>query len=259
MSSLVPAVAGHDEFVERPGSEGRGGGASGVGVDGHDERGGAGRGREDVQVTGVDASVGERGRAVEVVRHGRVPSWFRPRDGKAVGDVDNGVGRAAGPPCSRLLESKSGLLSPQAVLFRYSPPAPRHRAAARSFSPDPVGSTPVVFAMGMGLAQPSLMRPPSDGRRRRPGVSPSSVPSPTRSHAQAERIRRRRQLCQERRPPWLASRFPQSRLGAGPSTRGTCAASGETLRSGPPRGQGLHEPGQSAPCPATGHPLRHRS
>jgi hypothetical protein len=36
---------------------------------GHDERAGAESGRKDVQVTGVDAAVGERGRAVEVVRH----------------------------------------------------------------------------------------------------------------------------------------------------------------------------------------------
>jgi hypothetical protein len=66
---LSGAVAGDDELIQRAGSEGARGRASGVGVDGQDERAGTGRGRKDVQVTGVYAAVGERGRAVEVVRH----------------------------------------------------------------------------------------------------------------------------------------------------------------------------------------------
>src|SRR5262249_13383458 len=67
-------VAGDDEFVAGVGPECCRGGAPGVGVDGQDERGGAGRCGEGVQITWVDAPVGAVGGAVEVVRHG----WVSP-------------------------------------------------------------------------------------------------------------------------------------------------------------------------------------
>jgi hypothetical protein len=64
------AVAGQGELVDGVGPECGGGGPSGVRVDREDERGGAGRPGERVQVAEVDAPVGAVGGTIEMVRHG---------------------------------------------------------------------------------------------------------------------------------------------------------------------------------------------
>ncbi len=89
MSPAGAAATGHDEFVEGVGSEGGRGAAAGVGVDGHDERGGAGHGWECVQVTCVDTSVGAVGGAVEVVRHGGV-SLVQGHPAPRIGEAGTG-------------------------------------------------------------------------------------------------------------------------------------------------------------------------